>query len=74
MRDLIDLFAQAGVHKLTLPIKGCSVAFRSCPERRKYDKPDRSKPADGNKKQNSSRSDPGLLKRIGAGRKNDLQA
>jgi hypothetical protein len=74
MRDLIDLFAQAGIHKLTLSIEGCGIAFGSCPERREYDKPDRSEPADGNKEQNSPGGDPGLLKRIGAGRKNDLQA
>jgi hypothetical protein len=74
MRDLIDLLQQAGIHKLALSIEGGSIAFGSCPERREYDKSDRSKPADSNQKQNSSRSNPGLLKRIGAGRKNDLQA
>jgi hypothetical protein len=74
MGDLIDLFPQAGIHKLALSIKGGSIAFGSCPERREYNKSDRSKSADGNQKQNSSRGNPGLLKRLGAGRKNDLQA
>jgi hypothetical protein len=74
MRDLIDLFPQAGIHKLALSIKGGSVALGSRPQCRKHDQSDRSKAADGNQKQNPPRSDPGLLKRAGAGRKNDLQA
>jgi hypothetical protein len=59
---------------LALSIKGGSVALGSRPKCRKHDKSDRAKPTDGNKKQNSPRSDPGLLKRIGARRKNDVQA
>ncbi|GGD73178.1 hypothetical protein GCM10008012_16560 [Rhizobium anhuiense] len=74
MRDLIDLFAQAGIDKVALSIKGGSIALGSRPQCRQHDQSDRSKPADGNQKQNSPRSNPGLLKRVGAGRKNDVQA
>lgn len=74
MRDLIDLLQQAGIYKLALSIKSGSVALGSRPQCRKHDKTDSAKSADGNQKQNSSRSDPGFLKRVGAGRKNDVQA
>ena len=53
MRDLIDLFPQARIHKLALSIKRGGVALGSRPQCRKNNKSDRSKPADGNQKQNS---------------------
>ena len=74
MGYLSDLFPQARIDQLALAIESRSVALGSRPQRLQHDKPDRAKPADGDEKENSARSDPGLLKRIGTGRTNDVQA
>ena len=69
MGYLSDLFPQARIDQLALAIESRSVALGSRPQRRQH-----AKPADGDEKENSARSDPGLLKRIGTGRTNDVQA